>query len=109
MNKLIQNITKLSFIGQDDKSLVIQIEINPESDKKIIYNKVLLHDLKFKYTYSAWNQHATESLMKYLCYQKASWKLTDVTLTDLYLFFDKKFSRNVLIQKCFDFGCEYIQ
>lgn len=107
MDQLIQKLYKIDFIKKD-KSLIVRINIDDKADKQIIHKKVIQHDLKFKYQYDKWCQYDTALLLQYLCDQHSSWELNSKTLKKLYLFFQKKHSLSVLIQKCNDFGCEYM-
>ena len=106
MNKLVQQVTQLQFLNKN-KSLVPEIPQNKSINEAYIQQKVLKHSLRFQYKWHKWGISENEKLLNYLCNKSENWILNEKELNLLYIYFDKKFSKDILQKKCFKYGCDY--
>ena len=77
---------------------------------EIVREKVKEDKLKFKYQYHEWDQTSSMNLLHFIYEKKNQDKqreLNETTLLEIFQYFEKKFSKDILRRKCISYGIKY--
>lgn len=108
INEIINHCNNIKYIKNKNKKFLIgQIFYDKEELNKNVFKQIKKNKLKFKYKWQHFGQQENLELMEYILKQKKEWSLNKKTLQDIFLYFDRRFLKETLRRKCFQYGVEY--
>ena len=107
-NLIINNILNMENIRKNNKNkLITNIVFDEYKYQQKIYEKIIEDNHKFKYSWNKFGASESLQLIKYVSEQDYDWKFNENELNKLFIFFDKKFSKNKLREKVMSLGIEF--
>ena len=106
-NKITKEVNNLTLIKKKRKHLVPHINYDQKKIMNIIYQKIINDKLKFKQKHEKWTEVENLSLLQYICNQSKCWILTNKTLHKMWLYFEKRYTKDFLRRKCYKYGIDY--
>lgn len=105
---LNKKILGLHFIQKEFKNkLIPTVQYNKSKFNDFVSKKLKNDKLRFNTKWEHFDTKQHMILIEWLLKQSTKWKLNDDSLHELFLYFKKRFRKEILREKCFKYGIEF--
>ena len=106
LNLIISNLINLEYIMIKNK-LLTNIKVNEDDLQQWVYQNIIKDKLKFKYKWEKFTVNDHFDLITYISKRNKNWVFNRNALNKLFIYFNKRFSKELLRQKVFKLGIDF--